>query len=262
MANACVILKNLFNTDMGASSKLLEALKSHGYSFNEVHILSQNDIKNICTLLEEFTAKGMPVVILSQEGVDGALKEVVLPPRKCVFHAFLNGIENTVCALNDEYTEKDLVSLLKAQNLKISVAEPFTGGGIAKRITSVSGASEVYFEGINAYNELSKIKRLGVSKDTLMQYGAVSKETAYEMACGLLNSGDCDVALATTGLAGPNTDSSGKPVGLCYITVGVKTEVQVYEYRFEGSRSEITEKAINRALRHACQLLQNLNLEK
>lgn len=176
-----------------------------------------------------------------------------------VLRMLADGFGDTVYALNSDATlEEQLVTLLKLRRRKISVAESFTGGGIAKRITSVSGASEVYFEGLNTYDELSKIKRLGVSEYTLQTSGAVSDQTAYEMATGLLNTGCCDIAIATTGLAGPKTDRSMLPVGLCFIAVGVKEQVLVYRYKFDGNREEITEKAINYALYLAYKHLKNL----
>lgn len=116
----------------------------------------------------------------------------------------------------------------------------------------------MYFEGVNTYNELSKIKRLGVNEYTLKTVGAVSDQTAYEMASGLIATGDCDIAIATTGLAGPNTDKSMLPVGLCYIAVGTKERVFVYRYKFDGSREEITQTAINYALFLAYKQLKNM----
>ena len=176
-----------------------------------------------------------------------------------VLRVFADGLGDTVYAMNSDNTlEEQLVTLLKLRRRKISVAESFTGGGIAKRITSVSGASEVYFEGLNTYDELSKTKRLGVSEYTLQTVGAVSDQTAYEMATGLLNTGCCDIAIATTGLAGPKTDRSMLPVGLCFIAVGIKEQVLVYRYKFDGNREEITEKAINYALYLAYKQLKNL----
>ena len=165
-----------------------------------------------------------------------------------VLRLFADGLGDTVYALDDTPLEKQLVNLLKLRGKKISVAESFTGGGVGRRIVSVSGASEVYFEGLNTYNEDSKIKRLGVSAYTLKTFGAVSDRTACEMAAGLLNTGDCDISIATTGLAGPKTDRSLLPIGLCYIAIGTKERVFVYRYKFDGTRSEITEKAINYAL--------------
>ena len=160
----------------------------------------------------------------------------------------IEALEASVYALGDTSLEEQVISLLKLRGKTLSVAESFTGGGLASRIVSVSGASEVYFEGLNTYNELAKIKRLGVNPQTLKTAGAVSEQTAYEMAVGLLNTGDCSFAIATTGLAGPKTDGSGLPVGLCFIAVGTKERIRVYRYQLDGSRKEITETAINYAL--------------
>ena len=175
-----------------------------------------------------------------------------------VLRLFAEGLGDTVYALDDTSLEKQLVQLLKLRGRKISVAESFTGGGIARRITSVSGASEVYFEGLNTYNENAKIKRLGVSEYTLGTVGAVSDQTAYEMATGLLATGDCDICIATTGIAGPKSDKSMLPVGLCYIAVGTKERVFVYRYKFDGTREDITETAINYALHLAYKQLKNM----
>lgn len=174
-----------------------------------------------------------------------------------VLRLLAEGLGDAVYALDYTPLEGRLVQLLKLRGKKISVAESFTGGGIGKRIVSVPGASEVYFEGVNTYDERAKIKRLGVSEYTLRTVGAVSDETAYEMAAGLLASGDCDVSVATTGLAGPKSDRTELPVGLCYIAVGLKEKVFVYRYKFEGTREEITETAINYALFLAYRQLKN-----
>ena len=175
-----------------------------------------------------------------------------------VLRLFADGLGDTVYALDDTTLEEQLVNALKVRRKKISVAESFTGGGIARRLTSVSGASEIYFEGLNTYDEKSKIQRLGVTEYTLKTLGAVSDQTAYEMAYGLLNTGNCDVAIATTGLAGPKSDRSGQPVGLCYLAVGTRERIRVYRYIFDGSRKEITEKAINYALFYAYRQVKDL----
>ena len=83
---------------------------------------------------------------------------------------------------------------------------------------------------------------------TIKSTGAVSAETAYEMAEGLIRQGHCDVSVATTGIAGPKSDNTKKPVGLCYISVGLKDGVTVYKYNFSGDRKTITNTAINYAL--------------
>ena len=171
---------------------------------------------------------------------------------------FADGLEDSIYAMDDIPLAEQLIALLKLRGKKISVAESFTGGGIAKKLTSVAGASEVYFEGLNTYDELSKIKRLGVSQYTLTTMGAVSDQTAYEMAAGLIATGDCDISIATTGIAGPKSDRSMQPVGLCYIAVGTKERVFVYRYKFDGTREEITQTAIHYALYQAYKLLKKM----
>ena len=165
-----------------------------------------------------------------------------------VLRLFAENLGDSLYAYDDVTIEEQVIRLSKLRGKKISVAESFTGGGIAQKLTSVSGASEVYFEGINCYHEGSKRLRLQVGERTLLQQGAVSQETAYEMATGLLATGCCDVCVATTGLAGPNSDKSGLPVGLCYLAIGTREKVHVIRYKFDGNREEITKKAINHAL--------------
>ncbi len=167
-------------------------------------------------------------------------------------------LDECIYAVDDVSIEEQLVRLLQVRGKKISVAESFTGGGVAKKIVSISGASAVYFEGLNTYDELSKMQRLGVTQYTLQSYGAVSDQTAYEMAMGLMSTGNCDICISTTGLAGPNTDRSVLPIGLCYIAVGLKEKIFVYRYKFDGTREEITETAIQHALFLAYKQLKNM----
>ena len=149
-----------------------------------------------------------------------------------------------------------LFQLLKLRRMKISTAESFTGGGVSKKLVEIPGVSSVYFEGLNTYSNEAKMKRLGVQEMTLKQYGAVSPQTAYEMAEGLLNGGKCDICISTTGIAGPKSDNSQKPVGLLYIAIGVKDTISVYKYNLKGDRREITETAVNLALFHAFKTLK------
>ncbi len=160
----------------------------------------------------------------------------------------LSKLNPYVYSLEDISIAERLYQLLKLRRMKLSVAESFTGGGICKRLVEVSGISEVFFEGLNTYSNKSKMLRLGVSETTLKQQGAVSDETAYQMANGLLQTGDCDISIATTGIAGPKSDNSAKPVGLAFIAVGTRESVKVYKYHFKGDRETITKTAINEAL--------------
>lgn len=150
-----------------------------------------------------------------------------------------------------------LLDVLKLKKMKLSVAESFTGGRVVSSIISTSGASEVVDEGLVTYSNESKISRLGVKEKDISTQGAVSSVVAYQMAVGLLKKG-ADVAIATTGIAGPKSDCSKKPVGLCYIAVGTREGVHTYKFNFSGSREKITETAKNTALFLAIKKLKNI----
>ena len=156
-------------------------------------------------------------------------------------------------ALEDVTIEQRLFEVLKLHRLRISTAESFTAGGVGQAIVSNPGASEVFFEGLNTYDNKSKQERLNVSEFTLRNKGAVSDETAYEMAAGLIAQGNCDISIATTGIAGPDADGTDKPVGLCFLAIGTKERVRVFRYRLAGDRETVTKTAINLALFHAYQ---------
>ncbi len=171
---------------------------------------------------------------------------------------FTDALKDNLYAMDDTPLEQQLVELLRLRRRKIAVAESFTGGGVGRRIVSVSGASDVYYEGLNTYAEEAKMRRLGVAEFTLRSQGAVSEQTAYEMAAGLLEQGNCEVSIATTGLAGPKGDGTGIPVGTCCIAVGIDQNVYVHRHVLTGTREEVTETAINYALFFACKRLKNM----
>jgi len=165
-----------------------------------------------------------------------------------VIRLIMSSLGEYVYAMEDVSLAQRVFELLKLRRMKISVAESFTGGGISSLLVDVPGISEVYFEGLNTYSNLSKKQRLGVSDVTLKQYGAVSHETACQMAQSLIESGNCDVAISTTGIAGPSSDGTSKPVGLCFIGIGIKEGISVYKFNFKGDRNTVTKTAINHAL--------------
>lgn len=171
---------------------------------------------------------------------------------------FINTFKDNIYAEKDIELEKILVDLLKLRKCVIATAESFTGGNIASKITSVSGSSSVFYEGIVCYNEQSKILRLGVDDYSIMKFKPVSDQVAGEMVCGLINTGKVDIAISTTGIAGPNSDDSGYPVGLCYIGIAYDGEVKVNKYIFSGNRQEITEKGTKTAMFLAVKLLKNI----
>ena len=173
-----------------------------------------------------------------------------------VIRIIVTELNDNIYAMDDISLAERLFQLLKLRRAKISVAESFTGGGIGKKFVELPGISEVYLEGLNTYSNESKIGRLGVTQFTLDRYGAVSEQTACEMAEGLKKSSNCDVCIATTGIAGPASDNTSKPVGLIYIAVAVGDNCSVFEYNLKGNREEITNTAINLALFHTYKLLK------
>lgn len=155
-----------------------------------------------------------------------------------------NKIGNYVFGENTDRLEKKVVELIKKLGMNISTAESCTGGMIASRLIDVPGISEIFKEGIVSYSNDAKMKRLGVKKETLEKYGAVSKETAKEMVMGL----DSDIAIATTGIAGPDGGTPEKPVGLVYIGIRVKNDIYVEKKFFNGDRMKIRERAVSQSL--------------
>ncbi|MCD8206243.1 MAG: nicotinamide-nucleotide amidohydrolase family protein [Clostridia bacterium] len=173
-----------------------------------------------------------------------------------VIRTVAGDLKNYIYAMEDVSLAERLYSLLKLRRMRIAVAESFTGGGIAKRLVDVPGISEVFTEGLNTYSNDSKMLRLGVKKETLSRYGAVSSQTAKEMASGLFDAGLCDIAISTTGIAGPKSDGTKKPVGLCYFGVATEGKVEAFEHHLSGDRKTITETAINKALFLAYQTIK------
>ncbi len=165
-----------------------------------------------------------------------------------VMRIFAVRLADYIYALEDITLAERLMQALRVRKMNISVAESFTGGGIAKRLVEVPGISSVFYEGVTAYANGAKQDRLGVSPYTLKSSGAVSDDAVYEMALGLINTGKCDLAIATTGIAGPKSDGTQKPVGLCYIGIGMRERIFVYKFQLAGDRRTVTETAINHAL--------------
>ena len=138
--------------------------------------------------------------------------------------------------------------LLMANDLTVTTAESCTGGMIAARIINVPGVSECYKAGLVTYSNKAKRKFLGVRKSTLDKYGAVSSKTASEMAKGAALLMKSDVAVAVTGIAGPDGGTEEKPVGLVYIACYMKDKVKVEEYHFRGNREKVREQTVIQAL--------------
>lgn len=144
--------------------------------------------------------------------------------------------------------EQAVVDLLLANNLTVTTAESCTGGLLSAKLINVPGVSEVFKSGHVTYSNKAKHKLLGVKKPSLDKYGAVSESVAKEMAKGAAVSSKADVAVAITGIAGPEGGSDAKPVGLVYIACSVCGKIKVKEYNFSGNRNKIRESSVIAAL--------------
>lgn len=145
-----------------------------------------------------------------------------------------------------------LVNYLLEHNITVSVAESCTGGLVSKSITDIPGCSSVYPGGVCSYSNEMKIKWLGVKEETLNAYGAVSEQTALEMAQGIRLATGADFGLSTTGIAGPGGGSEEKPVGLVYMAVAgehyQRVEKVIIRYGERTSRDMIRQRSAKHAL--------------
>mgnify|MGYP001019987030 CR=1 FL=1 len=148
----------------------------------------------------------------------------------------------------DVTLEQTITDMLLERGLTMTVAESCTGGLLAARIINVPGASNVFKAGFITYANEAKSKIVGVREETLSQYGAVSPQTAQEMAKGAALAAEADIAISVTGIAGPDGGTSVKPVGLVYICCNVQGKLQTEEYHFMGNRMKIRESATAAAL--------------
>ena len=145
----------------------------------------------------------------------------------------------------DQTLAKTVVDLLNSLGKTLSVAESITGGLIASSIVDIAGASSVLHEGVVSYSNGSKSSRLNINPHFIDEHGAVSQQVALNMAQGLRQNGS-DIAISTTGFAGPTADNG--QLGLCYIGISTEKGASVYKNVFSGDRNAIRVQAANMAL--------------
>lgn len=142
-----------------------------------------------------------------------------------------------------------LIDVLRSKGIRMSAAESCTGGMIGCMMTSIPGSSDVFLGSAVTYSNESKERILGVSHQTLLDHGAVSEETAREMAKGAIDVYGSDVSLAVTGIAGPGGATPEKPVGLVYIAVADGPRTVVTKNIFEGDRQAVRKQTAVEALK-------------
>ncbi len=162
---------------------------------------------------------------------------------EALVHPMIEEIQKTlgdvVYSTSGESLPEVCAKLLLDNGLTVAVAESCTGGLLASAFVDLPGSSRYFIEGAVAYANAVKTRRLDVSDETLARYGAVSAECAREMAEGMLKSSGASIALATTGIAGPDGGSDQKPVGLCYVALAGIGETQVKKLQLFGDRARI-----------------------
>lgn len=149
---------------------------------------------------------------------------------------------------NDDLLEKTVGDLLSAKGLTLATAESCTGGFISQRITDISGSSEYFKGGVISYSNEAKENVINVDRNTLIKYGAVSSETAIEMAEGVRKLMNSDVGISATGIAGPTGATESKPVGLTYIAIAIGEKVYSKELFLGDNRHRNRIRAAQAAL--------------
>lgn len=166
----------------------------------------------------------------------GKDEEQVKKKVKDLSRTILSRLENYYFGKDDETIEALVAKKLEAKNLKISVAESCTGGLFSNTITNIPGSSNFFDRGYITYSYDAKMEDLGVRQSTLLQFGAVSENTAIEMVQGIYNKTKADFSISITGIAGPGGGTIDKPVGLVYIGFRYLDKVEVLNRIFAGDR--------------------------
>jgi nicotinamide-nucleotide amidase len=190
-------------------------------------------------------SKSVIDIKFSVSGIDEFLIDEAISKLKFGFDSILK--DNIFGSDND--TLASVAGQLLLENKKtVSFAESCTGGNIAAAITDIPGSSLYFKSSVVAYSNESKIKMLGVKEKTLINFGAASKETAKEMAEGVLKLSGSDYAFSATGVAGPGDGTKENPVGLVHIGFADKEKTESFKFNFNGTRKDIRKGTVNTVL--------------
>jgi nicotinamide-nucleotide amidase len=149
-----------------------------------------------------------------------------------------------------ESFENIIGEYLIENKLTIATAESCTGGLLAGRLINYPGISAAFLEGMVTYSNEAKHRRLGVKEETLEKYGAVSRETALEMARGAAEAAGVDIGISTTGIAGPGGGTVEKPIGLVYVGICIRGKASCMELRLSGDRQNVRTTTVDKALEY------------
>lgn len=175
-------------------------------------------------------------VRVTAEGQDSEESETILED---IVHRISSIMGKAVFGYDDDTLSSVVANLLLKKGQTLAVAESCTSGLVGKMLTDRAGSSQYFWGGVMAYSNQAKQAILGVKEETLAEFGAVSRETALEMARGIRRQSQADFGLSITGIAGPGGGSSEKPVGTVFIAAVEENQEQVRELHFVGSREAI-----------------------
>jgi nicotinamide-nucleotide amidase len=150
--------------------------------------------------------------------------------------------------MSEDALIRQVAKILTSKKLTISVCESCTGGLLGAAFTSMPGSSKYFLGGVIAYSDVVKQRIVGVKPSTLSSFGAVSAETAREMALGVKHKMNSDIVIAITGIAGPGGGSDEKPVGTVHIALVTNKTFTTQQFRFKGRRQTIRRSACRKAL--------------
>ncbi len=171
-------------------------------------------------------------------------KKLIKPLKEEVLRRLGDAVYNT----GDITLQDTVAKMLVDKNMTIGVSESCTGGLLSSKLIEYPGVSKVFLEGAVTYSNEAKMRTLNVKKETLEKYGAVSHETAKEMAEGVAKRTGARIGISTTGIAGPGGGTEEKPVGLVYFGIYVDGKVETYKHIFTGNRNEVRNRASMTAL--------------
>lgn len=216
-----------------------------GESYVETQIMDLIDEQSNPTVAPYAKLGEVHLRVTAKADTEEEAKELVMP----MVEELRSRFGNKIYTIEEEETlEEVVVKMLKQKKETIAAAESCTGGLLAARLINVPGASNVLNESFITYSNEAKMKYLSVKEETLKEHGAVSEETARELAEGVLKTSGADIGIGITGLAGPGGETGTKKPGLVYIGVCRGGHTEVKKYDLKGNREKIREVSVCRAL--------------
>lgn len=202
--------------------------------------------------LATYVKDGSVAIRVTANGASVEENESTMAP---VLEKIKERLKDNIYSMEDETLDACLAKLLIDKDIHFSLAESCTGGMIAANLVGQSGISKVFDRAYVTYSNEAKMEELGVQEETLKAFGAVSSQTAEEMARGLKKRLGSDLCISVTGIAGPGGGTAEKPVGLVYIGVLYKDDMMVFKHQFHGDRKRIRRFSANYALDHARKMI-------